>query len=265
VSIFSSHRPTTYDGANRDGLSLTGRPTRFRATALAARTPPPPPPTVSAPAQDWRAAQAAIACASRQGLVEGLCRPVNALAASAPRLFDFDLEPLYETARLLYEGPWVAERYLVAAIWLGVRRRIATIPSRANHGRRRIKRLPQRILSRRCTGCIPLSPHRRAPFAISTALVLPTAPTAYSTAQGWPIRFELQQPSRHLHQFVNLLDLWRSCAAGYDPHDAIPFGNQLLRQRTRRALASLGRVFHAKHWPWGILTFRCRRSPPLPQ
>ena len=25
----------------------------------------------------------------------------------------FDLEPLYETARLLYEGPWVAERYLV--------------------------------------------------------------------------------------------------------------------------------------------------------
>ena len=28
-------------------------------------------------------------------------------------LVEFDLEPLYETARLLYEGPWVAERYLV--------------------------------------------------------------------------------------------------------------------------------------------------------
>src|SRR3954469_22206610 len=26
---------------------------------------------------------------------------------------EFDLEPFYETARLLYEGPWVAERYLV--------------------------------------------------------------------------------------------------------------------------------------------------------
>src|SRR6202045_70544 len=28
-------------------------------------------------------------------------------------LVEFDLEPYYETARLLYEGPWVAERYLV--------------------------------------------------------------------------------------------------------------------------------------------------------
>src|SRR6516225_8075169 len=26
---------------------------------------------------------------------------------------EFDLEPFYETARLLYEGPWIAERYLV--------------------------------------------------------------------------------------------------------------------------------------------------------
>src|SRR5207247_1528046 len=26
-------------------------------------------------------------------------------------LVEFDLEPFYETARLLYEGPWVAERY----------------------------------------------------------------------------------------------------------------------------------------------------------
>src|SRR5437016_12214623 len=28
-------------------------------------------------------------------------------------LVDFDMEPFYETARLLYEGPWVTERYLV--------------------------------------------------------------------------------------------------------------------------------------------------------
>src|SRR3954453_23332360 len=28
-------------------------------------------------------------------------------------LVEFDLEPFYETARLLYEGPWVTERYLV--------------------------------------------------------------------------------------------------------------------------------------------------------
>src|ERR1700712_3801678 len=33
--------------------------------------------------------------------------------ALGANLVEFDLEPFYETARLLYEGPWVAERYLV--------------------------------------------------------------------------------------------------------------------------------------------------------
>ena len=34
-------------------------------------------------------------------------------AALGAELVTFDLEPFYEAARLLYEGPWVAERYLV--------------------------------------------------------------------------------------------------------------------------------------------------------
>ena len=38
------------------------------------------------------------------------CSP---LTQEIPGLVEFDLEPFYETARLLYEGPWVAERYLV--------------------------------------------------------------------------------------------------------------------------------------------------------
>src|SRR5262245_23156069 len=33
--------------------------------------------------------------------------------ARGAELITFDLEPFYEAARLLYEGPWVAERYLV--------------------------------------------------------------------------------------------------------------------------------------------------------
>ena len=28
-----------------------------------------------------------------------------------PKIVEIDIEPFYETARLLYEGPWVAERY----------------------------------------------------------------------------------------------------------------------------------------------------------
>lgn len=38
---------------------------------------------------------------------------VARLVALGATPVEFDLEPFYETARLLYEGPWVAERYLV--------------------------------------------------------------------------------------------------------------------------------------------------------
>src|SRR5262249_58254933 len=30
------------------------------------------------------------------------------------KIVEIDIEPLYEAARLLYEGPWVAERYITA-------------------------------------------------------------------------------------------------------------------------------------------------------
>ena len=34
------------------------------------------------------------------------------LAGLGAKIVEFDIEPFYEAARLLYEGPWVAERYL---------------------------------------------------------------------------------------------------------------------------------------------------------
>src|SRR5262249_25605747 len=36
------------------------------------------------------------------------------LARLGAALVEFDMEPFYQAARLLYEGPWVAERYLAA-------------------------------------------------------------------------------------------------------------------------------------------------------
>ncbi len=36
---------------------------------------------------------------------------IERLAAIGASLVEFDIEPFYEVARLLYEGPWVAERY----------------------------------------------------------------------------------------------------------------------------------------------------------
>src|SRR5207244_11270375 len=36
------------------------------------------------------------------------------MARLGATIVDVGLEPFYETARLLYEGPWVAERYITA-------------------------------------------------------------------------------------------------------------------------------------------------------
>src|SRR5262249_57720793 len=36
------------------------------------------------------------------------------MASLGATIIDIDIEPFYETARLLYEGPWVAERYITA-------------------------------------------------------------------------------------------------------------------------------------------------------
>src|SRR6202041_2376509 len=38
-------------------------------------------------------------------------RDVDGLAALGGQIVEFDIEPFYAVARLLYEGPWVAERY----------------------------------------------------------------------------------------------------------------------------------------------------------
>ena len=36
-------------------------------------------------------------------------------AALGAKIIEIDIEPFYAAARLLYEGPWVAERYLTGA------------------------------------------------------------------------------------------------------------------------------------------------------
>ena len=53
----------------------------------------------------------ASACSSATRLGRGLRGGDRALRAARRDIVEIDIEPFYETARLLYEGPWVAERY----------------------------------------------------------------------------------------------------------------------------------------------------------
>ena len=64
-------------------------------------------------------------------------RRIARAAALGAQIVDIDIEPFYETARLLYEGPWVAERYHRAQVAAGV---VAGLDSSCHQGNHRAGR-----------------------------------------------------------------------------------------------------------------------------
>jgi allophanate hydrolase len=159
-------------------------------------------------------------------------------------LVGFDLEPFYETARLLYEGPWVAERYLV------IRNLLASSPDAIHPVTREITAAGARLTAAETFAALyRLQGLRRIAeraFANIDALVLPTAPTVYSTAQVLANPIELNSRLGTYTNFVNLLDLCGLALPAAIRPDEIPFGITLLAPTGQDArLASIGRVFHA--------------------
>src|SRR3954466_788804 len=159
-------------------------------------------------------------------------------------LVEFDLEPFYETARLLYEGPWVAERYLV------IRDLLASSPDSIHPVTREITAAGARLTAAETFASLyRLQALRRVAdrtFANLDAMVLPTAPTSYSTAQVLANPIELNSRLGTYTNFVNLLDLCGLALPAAMRADGIPFGITLLAPAGYdAALAGIGRVFHA--------------------
>jgi allophanate hydrolase len=159
-------------------------------------------------------------------------------------LVEFDLEPFYETARLLYEGPWVAERYLV------IRNLLASAPESIHPVTREITAAGARLTAAETFSALyrlqGLRKIAERAFAHLDALVLPTAPTVYSTAQVLANPIELNSRLGTYTNFVNLLDLCGLALPASMRSDGVPFGITLLAPAGRDALlASIGRVFHA--------------------
>ncbi|MEW6147722.1 MAG: allophanate hydrolase [Bradyrhizobium sp.] len=159
-------------------------------------------------------------------------------------LVEFDLEPFYETARLLYEGPWVAERYLV------IKDLLASAPDAIHPVTREITAAGARLTAAETFSALyrlqGLRKIAERTFAGIDALVLPTAPTAYTTAQVLANPIELNSRLGTYTNFVNLLDLCGLAVPAAMRADGIPFGVTLLAPAGRDAmLASIGRAFHA--------------------
>jgi allophanate hydrolase len=165
-------------------------------------------------------------------------------SALGATLVEFDLEPFYETARLLYEGPWVAERYLV------IRDLLASAPDALHPVTREITAAGARLTAAETFSALyrlqGLRKVAERTFAHLDALVLPTAPTVYSTAQVLANPIELNSRLGTYTNFVNLLDLCGLALPAAMRGDGIPFGITLLAPAGRDAfLASIGRAFHA--------------------
>lgn len=177
-----------------------------------------------------------------------------------------DIEPFLATARMLYEGPWVAERYAAA-------RALIEREPEALHPVTRDIILPGRNVTApdAFTAFYRLEELRREAARVWTnidVLALPTAPTTYTVEEVLADPITLNSRLGTYTNFVNLLDLC-GLAVPAALHDggpeagALPFGITLLAPAGADALlASVGRVLHADTGlPLGALG---RPQPPLP-
>jgi len=168
---------------------------------------------------------------------------IDAAARLGCTLVPVDIEPFLETARLLYEGPWVAERYLATEslirdrpdTLLPVTRQIiqagevpkATDAFRAQYRLQALRRQTARTWN-----------------AIDT-LLLPTAGTHHRIAEDLADPIRLNSRLGYYTNFVNLLDLAAvAVPAGFTP-SGMPFGVTLIAPAWHDAdLLRLGARLH---------------------
>jgi allophanate hydrolase len=187
---------------------------------------------------------------------------IERFAALGAVIVEIDIEPFYETARLLYDGPWIAERYITA------RSLIASSPESMHPVTREITLSGARPTAVDAFAAFyKLEEVRRVAdhtFRSIAALLLPTLPTHYSVEQVLANPVELNSRLGTYTNFVNLLDLCGLAVPAAMRPDGMPSGVTLLAPGGHDAmLASLGRVFHHDTGlPMGALGLP--QPPPAP-
>ena len=162
---------------------------------------------------------------------------------------EIDFRPFLETARLLYEGPWVAERYLA------VRELFERRPEALHPVTREVIGRGTRPTAVDAFGAYyRLKSLRRATASTWKEidfLALPTAGTIYRIAEVDADPIRLNSNLGHYTNFVNLLDLSGLAVPAGFRADGLPFGATLLAP-----------AFHEE--ALGALGMRIQRSAALP-
>jgi allophanate hydrolase len=167
---------------------------------------------------------------------------LNAVLGAQPTAID--MTPLFDTANLLYSGPWVAERYQA------IRQIIETTPDMLHPVTRRIIEGAKAISAADAfAGIYALAGLARRAEAIWRTvdiLVVPTYPRPRTVAD---LEADPIGPNTELGtytNFVNLLDLCALAIPGRFRADGFPSGVTLIAPRGRDGLlAALGAKLHA--------------------
>jgi allophanate hydrolase len=165
------------------------------------------------------------------------------LADLGAKIIDIDIEPFYAVARLLYDGPWITERYLA------VKDLVASEPEAIHPVTRQIILAGAHGTAADVfTAFYQLEELRRIcerTFRTIDALVVPSAPTIYTIEEVLHDPIRLNNRLGTYTNFVNLLDLCGLAVPAAMRADGTPFGVTLLAPAgDDAALAALGRRFH---------------------
>src|SRR5580658_8256377 len=184
------------------------------------------------------------------------------LTSLGAKIVEIDIEPFYAAARLLYDGPWVAERYLT------VKALVASAPESMHPVTRQILLAGAHgTAADAFAAYYQLEDLRRVrdhTFRTIDAMALPTAPTIYKIEEVLADPIQLNSRLGTYTNFVNLLDLCGLAVPASMREDGTPFGLTLLAPAGEdAALAAIGREFHyATGLPLGVLKIA---QPPLAQ
>jgi len=170
-------------------------------------------------------------------------RACKALTGAGAEIIEVDYSPFAKVARMLYEGPWVAERYAAVGKFVAehgdavnpVVREIITGATRWSAADAFAAAYRLRELRRDC----------EAEWAKMDTLAVPTTGTHYTLEQIAASPLELNRNLGHYANFVNLLDLCAIAVPGPFRADGLPAGITLVAPAHRDAwLAALGARFH---------------------
>ncbi|MFG1465189.1 allophanate hydrolase [Xanthobacter sp. DSM 24535] len=188
---------------------------------------------------------------------------LDRLKAQGATLVEFDYAPFAETARLLYEGPWVTERWIVAE------KLLTTDPEAVHPVTRTITEAGAQPsaadLFRALYRLQELKAKVKPVLASLDAIVLPTAPTAYTLEAVLADNIRLNSRNGTYTNFVNLLDMCGTAVPAAIAASGVPYGITLLAPAGADAkLAAIARAFAASTGlPLGATGKTAPQAPPL--